>query len=104
MISESGRMTQSAGTITSSLKNHSSFQDVQSMNKATVEGQPPEGSSSVMTCPLCSIANLVTITMKMNERELTLHSCSRCETKWWKADGSNVGLSSVLDAAARRSA
>jgi transcription elongation factor Elf1 len=57
-----------------------------------------------MTCPLCSIANLVTISMKMNERELTLHSCGRCETKWWEADGENVGLSSVLQAASRRSA
>lgn len=55
-----------------------------------------------MTCPLCSIAQLVTIAMRVNERDLTLHSCSRCETKWWHADGENVGLSEVLHAAAKR--
>lgn len=58
-----------------------------------------------MTCPLCQIARLVTITMTVNTKQLTLHSCSRCETKWWKADGENVGLSTVLETATvRRSA
>jgi hypothetical protein len=52
-----------------------------------------------MTCPLCSIANLVTIDMNVNERSLRLHSCARCEVSWWKADGENVGLRSVIDAA-----
>lgn len=57
-----------------------------------------------MTCPLCNIARLVTISMTVNARNLQLHSCSRCETKWWKADGENVGLTTVLDVAARKSA
>ena len=52
-----------------------------------------------MTCPLCNIANLVTIAMTVNQRQLTLHSCSRCETRWWKADGDQVGLTDVLHAA-----
>ena len=52
-----------------------------------------------MTCPLCNIANLVTIAMTVNQRQLTLHSCSRCETRWWKADGDQVGLGDVLNAA-----
>jgi formate dehydrogenase maturation protein FdhE len=55
-----------------------------------------------MTCPLCNIANLVMIDMTVNERSLRLHSCSRCETSWWKADGQNVGLSSVIQAATVR--
>lgn len=58
-----------------------------------------------MTCPLCQIAQLVTISMHVNERRLTMKSCSRCETKWWEADGQNVGLSKVLETASvRRSA
>ncbi len=57
-----------------------------------------------MTCPLCNIAQLVTIAMRVNERDLKLHSCSRCETKWWHADGENVGFADVLHAASRRSA
>jgi hypothetical protein len=55
--------------------------------------------TSEMTCPLCNIANLVTIAMTVNQRQLTLHSCSRCETRWWKADGDQVGLGDVLQAA-----
>ena len=70
-----------------------------------MEGHEQKDVGTGMMCPLCQIARLVTITMSVNNRELTLHSCSRCETKWWKADGENVGLSTVLNAAAvRRSA
>ena len=57
-----------------------------------------------MLCPLCRIARLVSITMTLNDRELTMHSCSRCETKWWDCDGENVGLKKVLETAARKSA
>jgi transcription elongation factor Elf1 len=59
---------------------------------------PIKGNRVVMTCPLCNIANLVTISMAVNQRQLTLHSCDRCETRWWKADGEQVGLNDVLDA------
>lgn len=52
-----------------------------------------------MTCPLCHIANLVTIAMTVNQRQLELHSCGRCETRWWKADGDQVGLGDVLNVA-----
>jgi Zn-finger nucleic acid-binding protein len=57
-----------------------------------------------MTCPLCQIANLVVIDMTVNERELRLHSCSRCETSWWKADGEQVGLKKIIQAATVRKA
>jgi Zn-finger nucleic acid-binding protein len=58
-----------------------------------------------MICPICNIANLVTINMAVNERNLTLHSCGRCETRWWDCDGEHVALKSVLDTAkARKSA
>ena len=59
-------------------------------------------SSTAATCPLCQISHLVTISMSVNGRDLTLHSCNRCETKWWKADGENVGIKTVLDTAATR--
>jgi DNA polymerase III alpha subunit (gram-positive type) len=49
-----------------------------------------------MRCPLCKVANLVSISMTVSDRQLTMHSCSRCETKWWDADGENVGLATVL--------
>ncbi len=52
-----------------------------------------------MTCPICNIANLVTINMSVNDRSLTLHSCARCETRWWDRDGEHVALSSVLETA-----
>ncbi len=52
-----------------------------------------------MKCPLCNLANLVIINITANGRALALHSCHRCETKWWEADGENVGLSTVLNAA-----
>jgi transcription elongation factor Elf1 len=54
-----------------------------------------------MTCPLCNIANLVTISMVVNERKLTLNSCGRCETRWWQADERNVTFGTVLDSARR---
>jgi Zn-finger nucleic acid-binding protein len=52
-----------------------------------------------MTCPICNIANLVTINMTVNDRALTLHSCARCETRWWDRDGEHVALRSVLETA-----
>ena len=53
-----------------------------------------------MICPLCRIARLVTFAMNVNERRLNMHSCARCETRWWDRDGENVGLASVLRTAA----
>jgi Zn-finger nucleic acid-binding protein len=52
-----------------------------------------------VTCPICNIAQLVTINMNVNQRTLTLHSCSRCETRWWDCDGEHVALNSVLETA-----
>jgi Zn-finger nucleic acid-binding protein len=52
-----------------------------------------------MICPICNIANLVTINMTVNDRNLTLHSCALCETRWWDRDGEHVGLNSVLETA-----
>jgi transposase-like protein len=68
-------------------------------NCTAMGGRNSEGTLIHMTCPLCNIARLVTISMNVNNRQLTMYSCSRCETKWWEADGANVGLSTVLTAA-----
>ena len=54
-----------------------------------------------MHCPICRNARLVRITMHVNERQLALHSCSHCESRWWESDGSQVGLDRVLAQAAR---
>lgn len=55
-----------------------------------------------MHCPLCRAARVVAITMNVNERQLTLRSCSGCEVKWWESDGRNVGLPTVLNHARTR--
>ena len=55
-----------------------------------------------MQCPICRNARLVRIAMKVNERQLTLHSCARCETRWWESDGTKVGLERVLEHATMR--
>jgi transposase-like protein len=52
-----------------------------------------------MKCPLCSAADLVVINITTNGRALAMKSCHHCETKWWEADGENVGLPAVLLAA-----
>jgi Zn-finger nucleic acid-binding protein len=72
------------------------------MNKSGLGG-PGSLEGNLMLCPICQIARLVSITMSVNERSLTMHSCARCETKWWDCDGENVGLAKVLSTA-RKSA
>jgi hypothetical protein len=51
-----------------------------------------------MTCPKCR-ARLVEIGLKIKERSVTMHSCSRCDTRWWHTDGDPVGLTNVLELA-----
>lgn len=52
-----------------------------------------------MSCPTCSHRHLVEIELTLKERRVTLHSCSRCETKWWDQDGERVDSARVLDLA-----
>lgn len=38
--------------------------------------------------------------MTLREQRVTMHSCSRCDTRWWDRDGELVPLSTVLRLAA----
>ena len=55
-----------------------------------------------MLCPSCSSGRLVEIDITLRERRVTMHSCSRCETRWWDQEGEPVGLRHVLDLATVR--
>jgi transposase-like protein len=55
-----------------------------------------------MTCPSCSRGQVVEIGMTLAARRVTMHSCSRCETRWWDKDGEVIGLHGVLDLVPRR--
>lgn len=56
-----------------------------------------------MTCPRCEARKLVEIDLTVAGRELTLHSCSKCETRWWDDhEGKVVALDELLDLATVR--
>jgi hypothetical protein len=44
----------------------------------------------------------VQIGLTLKERNVTMHSCSRCDTRWWDADGQQLGLTNVLELATVR--
>jgi len=52
-----------------------------------------------MTCPNCRGGRLVQVGLTLKERKVTMHSCSRCDTRWWDSDGQQVGLTDVLELA-----
>jgi Zn-finger nucleic acid-binding protein len=47
-------------------------------------------------CPVCS-STLVEIRLSA---ELAMHSCSRCERRWWKRGAEAAGLDDVLESVA----
>jgi hypothetical protein len=55
-----------------------------------------------MTCPNCRESRLVEIDITLKERSVTMHSCSRCDTRWWDREGEQVGLTHVLELATVR--
>ena len=54
-----------------------------------------------MRCPNCNREQVV-IKMTVKGEELSLHSCSPCDLRWWEADNGIVSLAGVLDLAATR--
>ena len=42
------------------------------------------------------------IGLTIKERNVTMHSCSRCDTRWWDSDGEQLGLTNVLEMATVR--
>jgi formate dehydrogenase maturation protein FdhE len=58
-----------------------------------------EEHEGMNACPECGSSDLLTITMTVNEREISFTACHDCEAKWWNRDGQDVPLESVLDLA-----
>ncbi len=52
-----------------------------------------------MSCPVCRDRELVEIDLTVGGRPVTLHSRSRCDTRWWDADGEQIQLRTLLDLA-----
>lgn len=53
-----------------------------------------------VTCPFCRAARLVQIDITIGGDRVRLHSCSRCDRRWWERNGERIGLDTVLDLAA----
>ena len=49
-----------------------------------------------MTCPICRRHRLVEIRVDLGDAEVTLHSCSACDARWWDRDGEPLSLADVL--------
>ncbi len=52
-----------------------------------------------MRCPTCRVADVSEIRLNLRNREVTLHACVRCETRWWDQEGEPVALDYVLELA-----
>lgn len=50
-----------------------------------------------MTCPICRSAALVEIGLNVHDQQVTMHSCSTCESRWWDRGGERMSLPSVLE-------
>ena len=56
-----------------------------------------------MGCPVCRAHQLVEIDINLSGRNVTLHSCSGCDTRWWDDEsGDTVELREVMDLATVR--
>ena len=55
-----------------------------------------------MSCPNCRASQLVEIGMNVGDNRVTMHSCSKCDTRWWDRDGSRLGVDGVLQLATVR--
>ncbi|MCU1462350.1 MAG: hypothetical protein JWO37_2425 [Acidimicrobiales bacterium] len=40
---------------------------------------------------------MVEIGLTVNERQVMMHSCSRCDTRWWDSDGELLPLANLLE-------
>jgi hypothetical protein len=56
-----------------------------------------------MACPKCSARHLVEIGVTLQGKSVTLHSCSRCDSRWWDDEqGDVIDLDEVIDLATVR--
>ena len=49
-----------------------------------------------MSCPTCRVTDVTEISLTLKGSSVTMHSCTRCETRWWDQDGQQVALGQVL--------
>lgn len=49
-----------------------------------------------MSCPTCRVVDVTEITLELGGRRVTMHSCRRCEARWWDEEGTRVALRHVL--------
>lgn len=56
-----------------------------------------------MSCPVCRAHRLVEIGVNLSGRNVTLHSCSACDTRWWDDEtGDVIELTDVIEIATVR--
>ncbi len=55
-----------------------------------------------MACPTCSARHIVEIGLTLQGKNVTLHSCSRCDNRWWDDESGTIELDEVLDLATVR--
>lgn len=56
-----------------------------------------------MGCPTCSARQLVEIGVTLQGKNVTLHSCSKCDRRWWDDErGDVIDLDEVIDLASVR--
>ena len=55
-----------------------------------------------MKCPRCKTSHLMEIVTTIRDQEVTMRSCSRCDSRWWDSDGKPVALPEVLELAAKQ--
>jgi hypothetical protein len=50
------------------------------------------------SAPVCSSCkgHLVSISLARGDGAMTMHSCSRCDTRWWQRDGEPTDILGVL--------
>ncbi len=49
-----------------------------------------------MRCPTCRVPQVTEISLTLKGSSVTMHSCTRCETRWWDQEGRRVALHHVL--------
>jgi transposase-like protein len=55
-----------------------------------------------MNCPRCKTSRLVDIQVTLREQLVTMHSCSRCDSRWWESEGQSLALQRVVELATGR--
>ena len=52
-----------------------------------------------MKCPRCKTSRPVEIAVTIRDQEVTMRSCSRCDSRWWDSEGKSLALPHVLEMA-----